>query len=49
MLERAPGVDYVPTLNLLRDGAPRGEVLEIPADRIVVAGTLRVQLAGQEE
>jgi hypothetical protein len=48
LLERTPGVDYVPTLNLLRDGAPRGEVLEIPADRIVVAGTLRVQLAGQE-
>ena len=49
LLESVPGVDYVPVLNLLRAGAPVGEVLEIPADCIVVAGTLRVQLTGKEQ
>lgn len=47
-LERAPGVDYVFTLNLLLGGAPQGERVDIPPDRIVVAGDLRLTLRGAE-
>jgi hypothetical protein len=42
------GVDAVRTLELLLDGAPHGQVVPIPAGRIVVAGTLTVRLAGGE-
>jgi predicted phage baseplate assembly protein len=49
VLERTPGVDYVETLNLLLDGTPRGESVQVPPDRIVVAGPLRLTLAGSED
>ncbi|MCL4870814.1 MAG: putative baseplate assembly protein [Anaerolineae bacterium] len=48
VLERIPEVDYVSTLNLLLDGTPRGERVDVPSDRIVVAGDLRLMLAGNE-
>jgi len=46
LLESVPGVDYVSTLELLLEGTPVGEVVPVPPDRIVVAGTLRVTLQG---
>lgn len=48
VVEAIPGVDYVETLNLLLDGAPGGEFVAIPADRIVVAGPLRITITGNE-
>ncbi len=48
VLEAVPGVDYVQTINLLLDNTPRGEFVTVPPDRIVVAGTVRVTLAGGE-
>lgn len=45
VLEAVRGVDYVSTLNLLLKGSPRGERVEIPPDRIVVAGQLKIMLA----
>jgi hypothetical protein len=48
LLEAVPGVDYVERVDLLLDGTPRGESVAVPADRIVVAGPLRVTLAGAE-
>lgn len=47
LLESVTGVDYVETLELTLDGTPHGEVVPVPQDRIVVAGPLRVSLAGQ--
>jgi hypothetical protein len=49
MLERVVGVDYISQLNLLRDGTPQPEEVVIPADRIVVAGPLRILLQGEED
>jgi predicted phage baseplate assembly protein len=49
MLERVAGVDYISQLNLLRDGTPQPEEVAIPADRIVVAGPLRILLQGEED
>ena len=43
-LEAVPGVDYVQTLNLTLDDTPRGEHIDVPHDRIVVAGTLDIRL-----
>lgn len=48
LLEGVAGVDHVETLDLLLDGTPRGEVVAVPPDRIVVAGTLRISLTGTE-
>jgi hypothetical protein len=48
VLESVPGVDYVPTLELLLEGTPRGEVVEVPPDRIVVAGAIRVHPTEEE-
>jgi predicted phage baseplate assembly protein len=47
-LERVEGVDHVATLNLLVADTPRGVVITVPPDRIVVAGSLDVRLAGHE-
>lgn len=44
VIEAVPGVDYAGTINLLLDGTPRGEMIEVPPDRIVVAGALRITL-----
>jgi predicted phage baseplate assembly protein len=48
LLEGLAGVDYIDTLSLLLDGSPRGELVGVPPDRIVVAGPLRVRLQGDE-
>jgi hypothetical protein len=48
VLEAIAGVDYVETINLLLDGTPRGERIDVPPDRIVVAGPLRITLKGSE-
>ncbi|MBE2222489.1 MAG: putative baseplate assembly protein [Anaerolineae bacterium] len=45
VLEAVRGVDYVSTINLLWKGSPQGEFLEVPQDRIVVAGLLKIMLA----
>lgn len=44
LLEASVGVDHVEDLNLLLNGTPRGEWVAVPPDRIVVAGTLRVEM-----
>jgi predicted phage baseplate assembly protein len=48
LLEGISGVDHVNTMSLLLDGTPRGEVVEVPPDRIVTAGRLQVTLAANE-
>ncbi|HET9345456.1 MAG TPA: putative baseplate assembly protein [Candidatus Limnocylindrales bacterium] len=49
LLEGIDGVDHVDGLQLLLAGSPVGEVLAVPADRIVVAGTRRLTLTGRED
>jgi predicted phage baseplate assembly protein len=49
VVEAVPGVDYVSQINLLLDGTPRGDVVPVPPDRIVVAEQIRVTLAGVED
>ena len=44
VIEAVTGIDYAATINLLLDGTPRGEMIAVPPDRIVVAGTLRITL-----
>ncbi len=48
IVEAIAGVDYIATLELTLGGTPHGEVVQVPDDRIVVAGALRVTLAGNE-
>lgn len=48
LLESIPGVNYVETINLLLDGTPRGEIIVVPSDRIVVAGPFEIKLKGGE-
>jgi len=43
-LGRVPGLDYVQELALLRDGQLQGDFVEVPASRVVAAGTIRVQV-----
>jgi predicted phage baseplate assembly protein len=47
-LERVDGLDHVLALNLLHGDTPQGAVVRVPPDRIVVAGSLEVRLAGGE-
>ena len=42
------GVDFVRTLILLADDTPVGDVASVPPGRVVVAGDIRVSLAGGE-
>ena len=42
VVERVRGVDHASTLQLMRGGTPRGTVLRVRPDRIVVAGDLDV-------
>jgi hypothetical protein len=44
LLEGLTGVDHVEDLNLLLNDTPRGEWVAVPPGRIVVAGTLRVEM-----
>ncbi|GJG89723.1 hypothetical protein tb265_49040 [Gemmatimonadetes bacterium T265] len=46
LLARVPGLDYVETLALRVDGVAAGERVAVPPDRLVVAGGLRLTLAG---
>jgi predicted phage baseplate assembly protein len=48
VLEAVPGVDYVPELHLLLEGTPQGEGVDVPPNRIVAAGDLRLSLVGAE-
>ena len=45
VVEAVPGVDHAVTLELTRDGIPQGGSVEVPADRVVVAGEIRVLVA----
>jgi uncharacterized phage protein gp47/JayE len=47
LLEGVAGVDYVEMLALSVDGVLAGDWLDVPADRLVVAGSLRLSLAGR--
>lgn len=48
VLTGVDGVDYVRTLLLLADDTPVGDVVPVPPGRIVVAGDIRISLAGGE-
>jgi hypothetical protein len=48
LIENLPGVDYVQELDLLLDNLPIGEQVEVPDDRIVVAGTMKVLIRAAE-
>jgi hypothetical protein len=45
VLERVPGLDHVEELALLVDGAPQGDRVAVPADRILAGGTFNLRLA----
>jgi hypothetical protein len=47
VLERIEGLDHVETMELLLDGAPHGESVHVPFDRIVAAGALRVRVVAR--
>jgi hypothetical protein len=44
LLERLDGVDHVGDLALTVDGAPQGDVVTVPGDRLVAAGVLDLTL-----
>ena len=46
LLEALDGVDHVEELALVVDGAPQGESVAVPGDRLVAAGVLDVSLGG---
>jgi hypothetical protein len=48
VVEAVDGVDYASHLDLLLNGAPWGEHVEVPTNRIVVAGPLRLGLKGKQ-
>jgi hypothetical protein len=48
IMEAVDGVDYVEELHLLRDDIPQGEQVAVPSDRIVVAGTIRIEMTSAE-
>jgi len=48
LVESVPGVDFATSISLLVNGTSVGESVAVPADRIVVAGMLRVTLFGGE-
>ena len=48
LLESVEGVDYVQELNLLLRNTPRGEQVVVPPDRIVVAGSIRIEMVAAE-
>jgi predicted phage baseplate assembly protein len=47
LLESLDGVDYIETLALLVDGKHMGERVDVPTDRLVVAGPQRITLSGR--
>jgi hypothetical protein len=46
LVESVPGVDFAASLALVVDGTRMGERVAVSADRLVVAGTLRLSLSG---
>jgi len=48
LLERVEGVDHVSELVLVVDGAPQGERVVVPGDRLTAAGPIDVTLGGGE-
>ncbi len=48
VLSSVPGLDFVRTLELLVGDVPVGDVVTVPAGRVVVAGEITVRLAGGE-
>jgi len=49
VIERVEGVDYAQHVELLRDGAPQGDRLDIAAEEMVVAGVLTIRMVGSQE
>lgn len=47
VIERVKGVDYVKELYLLREGTLQGERIDVPDDRIVVAGDIKIKLISE--
>jgi hypothetical protein len=47
ILERVAGIDYVKELSLLLDSESQGERVKVAADRVVVAGQIRLSLVNQ--
>lgn len=43
VVESVAGVDHARRIQLQRNGVPRGERIEVPDDRILVAGPLRIE------
>jgi predicted phage baseplate assembly protein len=48
IVEAVPGVDFVQELELLLEGISQGELVEVPPDRIVVAGRIQVRARAGE-
>ena len=48
VVEPLSGVDYASRLELLLDDIPQGDRLEVPPDRMVVAGTLEIRAVTSE-
>jgi hypothetical protein len=48
VVEPLSGVDYASRLELLSDDIPQGDRLEVPPDRMVVAGTLEIRAVTSE-
>jgi hypothetical protein len=49
VVEAVDGVDYAQELNLLLNDTLCGEHVDVPLDRIVVAGVIRIEMKGNEE
>jgi hypothetical protein len=46
LLESIPGVDYVTNLELLIDQIPQGDLVSVPAERVVAAGDMLISMEG---
>ena len=46
VVESVAGVDFATTIELTLDGIPQGERVDVPTDRVVVAGVVRVLISG---
>jgi uncharacterized phage protein gp47/JayE len=49
VLESVPGLDHAELIQLLVADELQGDFVEVPADQIVVAGSIRLKLKGAEE
>jgi predicted phage baseplate assembly protein len=48
VVENVEGVDYSEELNLLLNDTPHGERIDVPPDRIVVSGPVRIEMKAAE-